>query len=134
MASQVTPMVQMLAALTDFKTAYLDGALLRSYSNNYTPVLGSSTGSFTESTYTGYGSITLTGWSAPYDNGLSGAQTDHALQTWTCTGGSPQNIYGIYVTKGGVLVFAMRDPAAPFSMGPGGLYGAILEYLLENIP
>ncbi len=62
--------------------------------------------SFTQATFTGYSGAALTGGSwttTPSDPSVG----TYAQQTFTCSGGSPQNIYGWYLvtTAGGLLRF-----------------------------
>lgn len=60
--------------------------------------------SFTEATFTGYSAKALTGgsWTTTQDDPSTGA---YAQQTFTCSGGASQQIYGYYLTKttGGAL-------------------------------
>lgn len=52
---------------------------------------------FTEATFTGYAAITLTGgsWST---SGSDPSRATYAQQTFTCSGGSSQQVYGYYLT------------------------------------
>lgn len=54
-------------------------------------------GDFTQATFTGYSAITLTGgsWSTVSDDP---SRATYAQQTFTCSGGSSQNVYGYHVT------------------------------------
>lgn len=87
---------------------------LKLYSNNYTPVQGSTAASFTESTFTSYAAKTLTraGWTAA-TTVSNKASASYAQQSWTCgtTGGT---VYGYYVigTTSTVVLWAELFPVA----------------------
>lgn len=130
----VTPMAAMIAQLDTLRTTYFNGCTFHLYKNNYTPVLGSAAGNFTQSTFTGYGNIVVAAWLAAYDNGANQAEIDTipSLLTWLCTGGAAEDIYGYYVTFAGLLVYAERDPLAPFNIGPGQTYSVLARFTKEN--
>lgn len=125
-------MARMITMLDNITATYFAGCLLRLYKNNYNPVLGSAAGNFTESTFAGYASIAIGAGGGAFDNGASQAENDWTLQTFICTAGGPENVYGWYITVGGVIVCAQRDPAAPFAISAGMTYSVLLQYLLEN--
>jgi len=97
-----------------------ENPVLRLYSNNITPADSDTAATYTEATFAGYASITLTGasWSAP----ASGV-TSFAQQTFTRSStGATENIYGYYVTQvtSGILMWSERDAAAPAAMTNSG--------------
>ena len=103
--------------------ALLDGAKLRLYKNNYTPVNGSVLGDFTVANFDGYAEINLAAWSAAALDANNKAATAMASQTFTMTApaATPNDIYGIFVvTAGGVLLYAERNPAGPITMNTAG--------------
>jgi hypothetical protein len=71
---------------------------VRLFKNNYTPVDGSVLADFTEATFTGYAQVDV----APSDWGAATIVADVAestsavTPTYTCTGGSTQDVYGWY--------------------------------------
>lgn len=87
---------------------------LKLYSNNYTPVQGSTAANFTESAFTSYAAKTLTraGWTAA-STVSNKASASYAQQSWTCgtTGGT---VYGYYVigTTSTVVLWAELFPVA----------------------
>jgi hypothetical protein len=93
---------------------------LRLFQSNTTPADTDTAGTFTESTFTGYAAITLTG--ASWNSAASGSIAYSAQQTFTCSGASSQNVYGYYVTQvtSGILVWAERDASAPFAIANSG--------------
>lgn len=114
------------------KTYWLDRALLASgfttedytlkgFQNDYTPDDASTASSFTESSYTGYLSVTITHSSFPASTITSHVAYSAAPDaSFTCTGGSTQTMYGVYLvgaTTGKVLAAVRFDN--PRSMSPG---------------
>ncbi len=94
--------------------------VLRLFQSNTTPSDTDTAGTFTESSFTGYGAITLTG--ASWNSAASGSIAYSAQQTFTCSGAASQSVYGYYVTQttSGVLVWAERDGSAPFAIANSG--------------
>lgn len=82
-------------------------AVLRLYTNNYTPVIGSPSGGsvaadFTEAAGGGYAAKTLAGSSFTLgDDGVNDALASYADQTWTFTGAltGSATIYGWFMTQ-----------------------------------
>jgi len=93
---------------------------LHLYSNNYTPVEGSTLASFTACTAAGYAAKTLTGtsWSIVTTTGTT--EASYAEQTFTFT--AAQTVYGYYVTDSAVTValWAELFSGAPFNIPSGG--------------
>ena len=92
------------------------------YVNNYTPDDSSTSSSFTESTATGYLQFVITesNWGTATITGHVAFCTSAVVPTYTCTGGSPQTIYGWYAlgaTTGKVLAAQKFD--SPHTFGPG---------------
>jgi hypothetical protein len=77
----------------------LEDYQLRGFSNNYTPVDGTTITDFTESAFTGYGRININR-NQMGDPGITAnvaiSECDF-VPTWTCTGGAPENLYGWYL-------------------------------------
>jgi hypothetical protein len=89
--------------------------VLRLYQNNITPSDTDVAGTYTESTFAGYASLTLAG--ATWGAAAAGTITYGAQQTFTRTvTGAAENCYGYYVTQlaSGILVYSERDAGAPF--------------------
>jgi hypothetical protein len=76
---------------------FADAMTLRLYTNNYTPVQGSTEGNFTEASGNGYSAKALTGgsWTITPGNPSSAA---YAQQTYTFTG-ALGNVYGYFITR-----------------------------------
>jgi hypothetical protein len=97
-----------------------ENLVLRLFQNNITPSDTDTHTTYTEATFTGYASITLTG--ASWGAGSAGTTT-YAQQTFTRTStGAGQTIYGYYVTQltSGVLMWSERDGAGPFTITNNG--------------
>lgn len=89
-------------------TSVTENLTLKLYTNNYTPVAGSTAGSFTECAVSGYSAKTLSraSWGDPSTNGSGKAEMAYASQTFTFTGSG--TIYGYYIVSasGAVLMWA----------------------------
>lgn len=87
--------------------------VLKLYSNNITPSDTDTAATYTESTFTGYAAITLTGasWGT-----ASGGSIAYAQQTFTCSGAGSENCYGYFViqTSSGTLLYSERGTGVPF--------------------
>lgn len=84
---------------------------LRLFTNNYTPVEGSTYANFTECVLTGYAAKTLTGASWT----VAGQSVSYPEQSFTFVGaGGSVSVYGYYITVGTSTVVA----AELFSDGP----------------
>jgi hypothetical protein len=103
------------------------------FQNNFAVGVNPALASFTESTFPGYASQTITGlWTAVgIISPLVYSQT--SLITWTLTAGS-QSVYGYYVTDSTPnLYWAENDPAAPVTLSVGSPnYSVQLYYSLED--
>lgn len=94
--------------------------VLKLYQNNITPAEGDTAATYTEATFSGYASVSLTGasWGA-----ASGGTITNTERTFTHNGGVTSNsIYGYYVVQAtsGTLLYAERDAAAPFTIANNG--------------
>ena len=109
----------------DIALAYLvnndvpENLVLRLYQNNITPGETDTAGTYTEATFTGYSSITLTGasWS------VTGSTASYAQQTFTSTADqASQSIYGYYMTRVTSLdlVYAERFTDGPYTIVNNG--------------
>lgn len=101
------------------------GALtLHGFQNNYTPDDDTTVSSFVESTFTGYGSIAVVpgDWSAPAIVSHVAETERSPVPTWSCVGGSAQDLWGWYLTddSAGVVVLAQRFDSVR-SMVPGAV-------------
>ena len=95
--------------------------VLNLFANNITPSNTDTAVTYTAATFAGYApaAISGTGWGSA----ASGVITYASQITFTCsTTGATNNIYGYYVTQttSGTLVWAERDPAAPFGVTNAG--------------
>jgi hypothetical protein len=94
-AGQIELLTIMLKASLTVDNAFT----LHLFNNNVTPTSSSNAGTFTETSFSGYSSVTLTrgSWTTP-TTVSSAAQTQYtnSALTWTC-GGSGDVIYGAYV-------------------------------------
>lgn len=92
--------------------------VLKLYQNNITPAETDTAATYTESTWTGYAAITLTGSSWTVTPGAPSSAT-FAQQTFTSSAGSQnQANYGYFVTRatGGRLAWAERFPSGPYTI------------------
>ena len=89
--------------------------VLKLYSNNITPSDTDTAATYTESTFTGYSAVTLTGasWGA-----ASAGSIAYAQQTFTCSGAGSENCYGYFViqTTSGTLLYSERGTGVPFTI------------------
>ena len=97
-----------------------ENLVLRLFQNNITPAESDTAGTYTEATFTGYASITLTGasWGAASAGTISFAQ-----QTFTSSAAqATQQIYGYYCTQvtSGVLVYSERFSDGPYPIANNG--------------
>jgi hypothetical protein len=96
--------------------------VLRLYQSNTTPAETDTHTTYTEATFTGYSSVTLTGasWSIA---GTAPTTASYAQQTFTSSAGSQsQNIYGYYVnrTTGNTIGWAERFSDGPYQITNNG--------------
>lgn len=101
------------------KTA-AENPVLKLFKNNITPSDTDTHLTYTEATFPGYASITLTG--ASWNAAASGLIVFGAQQTFTCSGTATDDIYGYYVVQAtsGILLWAERDGAAPAAIRNSG--------------
>ena len=78
-----------------------DDYKLQLFQNNITPTYSTSSGSYTLANFTGYSDATLTrsGWNASTSSSGVATITYGTEQTFTCSGGSPQTIYGYLIVS-----------------------------------
>lgn len=100
-----------------------ENLVLRLFQNNITPAETDTAATYTEATFTGYASITLTGasWGAPTEGAPS--EIAFAQQTFASTANqATQNIYGYYMTRAtsGRIALAERFPTAPQPIANNG--------------
>lgn len=90
------------------------------FQSNTTPADTDTVATYTESNFTGYSSITITG--ASWNAASGGSIAYSAQQTFTCSGASSQNVYGYFVksTTSSKLLWSERDASAPFAIANSG--------------
>jgi hypothetical protein len=90
--------------------------ILRLFQNNITPAETDTAATYTEATFTGYSSVTLTGASWSVVEGAP-SSASYAQQSFTSSAGSQnQSIYGYYVTRttSGRIAWAERFTDGPY--------------------
>lgn len=94
--------------------------ILRLFKNNITPSDTDTTATYTEATFPGYASISLT--PASWNAAAAGSIAYSAQQTFTCSGVATDDIYGYYLTQttSTVLIWSERDASAPFAVRNSG--------------
>ena len=94
-------------------TSTPENLTLKLYSNNYTPVATSSSGDFTESSFSGYSAKTLTrsSWNDPTTVSTK-AEITYADQTFTASGAG--TVYGFYIVgaTSGTVIWAEKFASA----------------------
>lgn len=99
-----------------------DNCVLKLYQSNTTPAEADVVGTYTEATFTGYSSATLTGASWTVTEGAP-TYAQYAQQAFTSSAGSQnQDIYGYYVTNnaGTILLWAERFTNGPYNIANNG--------------
>lgn len=97
---------------------------VRLYANDYTPVDGSTGVNFTEATFTGYAAVELLPelFSAPVLVGNVARADYPASPSYSCTGGSPQTVYGWFmVGQVSGIVYAAQRFDTPRLMATGSV-------------
>lgn len=92
-----------------------ENLILKLFQSNTTPTKSDATGAYTEATFTGYSSVTLTGsaWN------VSANPVTYAVQTFTSSmGGQSQLIYGYYLVgaTSNLLYGAERFSDGPYTI------------------
>ena len=88
--------------------------VLRLFVNNHTATETDTVTNFTEATFPGYAAKNLTSWGSAFLNSNTQGETDETVRVFTQTSvpGSPQTVYGYYITDGsGNLIWAENNPA-----------------------
>ena len=102
----------------------LDGAIVALFVLPSTAVSHSTAlSAITEATFPGYSRITLSGpWPASAVTAHVASTTWGSTLTWTCTGGSPQTVYGLYVLdpSGTYLLYVANFDGGPYTMQNNG--------------
>ena len=96
--------------------------ILRLYTNNITPSETDTAATYTETTFTGYSAITLTGANWTTTEGAP-TQTVYAQQTFTSSAGSQSvSVYGLFMTRttSGRIALAERFTDGPYSIVNNG--------------
>ncbi len=123
--------VSQISAIRDH---VLSGAELHLFTNNKTPAPDDTPSDYTEPSFTGYNPINLSSWGNVFINGDGKAQMDEILREFTFGGGSPEYIYGYFVTTaGGVLQFAEPRSGGPVLLDTiGQVYSVVPTYTGDN--
>ena len=106
-------------------TSLLSAGVLHLYSNNYSPSDSTVIGDLTEATFPGYAGNALTGasWNAvTVTSHIASTQLTAASTFRRGTGGSPQTIYGAYITDSTntYLLAAWEFASGPYTLtNPG---------------
>jgi hypothetical protein len=122
MAALVASDALIEARVTTLQTLLNSGHTLRLFANDFTPDPASVLGDFTESSFTGYAPESLSGlFGSPVKitDGEWQIQTDPI--PFSCSGGSPQVVYGAYVDDGADVIFSARFDA-PITMTSGASF------------
>lgn len=94
------------------------------FQNNITPAVTDHLAAYTEATFSGYTSVSATGWGAPTIDGTGHGVTQATPVVFTAFGliVPPQSIYGYYATDStnGTLLWAERFDTAPVVIALGG--------------
>jgi len=96
--------------------------VLRLFKNNWTPVETDTEAAATEATFTGYGSIVLTGGTWVTTEGAP-SSIDYPQQAFASSAAqAPQDVYGYYITQqtSGKLVAAERFTDGPYTISNNG--------------
>jgi len=113
------------------------GLYMRLYSNNRVPAETDTIALYTECTFGGYVARSLNAWSIPALNPSNRGQIQHPVVTWTATGGSPQSVYGYYITDKDQnwIYWADRVPGMPIVMADSAeILRVITRLPLRNDP
>jgi hypothetical protein len=100
------------------KPYFNTNSVLRLYVNSLTPLDATVVGDFTEASFPGYLAQNIMDWGVSVTTPEGRAQIEAGVKTFTRgVGGSPQTVYGYYVTGvGGSLLFAEKvDPPVTLS-------------------
>lgn len=94
-----------------------ENLILKLYSNDKTPAEADVAGDYTETDFTGYAAITLTGASWVITPGAP-STASYAKQTFTSSAAQTKNCYGYFLVgaTSGVLKFAERFASPPYAM------------------
>lgn len=114
------PDVGLLKLLNDRIAGWGASVTLHLFTNNYTPIAGSVIGNFTEATFPGYVAQAIGAWGAAAMVGGRAKTIGSTITNTLSVTGGPYSIYGYYMTLGGVLIWAERDPNAPISEATAG--------------
>lgn len=110
---------------------------IRLFKNNFTPTGASVAADFTEADFDGYASQTVVAWGAGFLNGSNQGEIDHAIKTWTATGGAtPNTIYGYYLTRDsdGKVYYSERNPAGGVLInGAGQTYSVVPRLVIDTL-
>ncbi len=98
-------------------TAQTDDLELHLFMSDTTPAITDVVGDYTEANFTGYAAITLTGT----DFVVTALPIEHPKKTFESTASSQnQDVYGYYLTAGGVLIGAERFSDGPYNVNNNG--------------
>jgi hypothetical protein len=104
---------------------------LRLFQSNTTPAETDVAGTYTESSFTGYANISLTGANWTITAGAP-SHADYAQQSFTSSANqTAQQVYGYYLTRvtGGELMWAERFPDGPYPVSNNGDVIKVTPYI-----
>lgn len=98
-----------------------ENVVLRLYSNNVTPAETDTAASYTETDFSGYAALTLTGASWTINEGAP-TEASYAQQTFTSNAAQSKTLYGYFGTRAtsGRIAWAERFSDAPISIANNG--------------
>ena len=105
--------------------------VLRLFKSNTTPAETDTAGTYTEATFTGYSSVTLTGASWSITEGAP-SYAQYAQQTFSSSANqATENQYGYYLTQlsSGILAWAERFSDAPWPITNNGDQAKVTAYI-----
>lgn len=91
----------------------LNGAAIRLFKNDLTPINTTVLADFIQADFTGYAAQTLAGWAVAILDANNKGSSTATVNTWTCSGlAVPNTVYGVYiVSAAGALLYAERNPS-----------------------
>jgi hypothetical protein len=120
--------------LANLRTYLIANSYLHLFTNNHTPSHYDVVGTYTEANFSGYSSIALNSWGAPYLTSDFHEYVDEVLRTFTNSGITAQTVYGYYVTNGsiGALWWAELAPAPVVVSALGGSFSVQPRFSLTS--
>ena len=112
-------MIQMIVNATTNQNL---NQVLRLYKNNLTPASTDVLADYTEATFTGYSSVTLTSGSWTITPGAPTSAAQTSATTFACTATTSELIYGYYLAQASatVMQWAERFSDGPYTIANNG--------------